>query len=54
MKAILKKNTITIDNFHVYKKESIDEDVFVQKLRRREKFIIHLVKIDTNRSIPLT
>ena len=27
MKAILKKSTITNENFHVYKKESIYEDV---------------------------
>ena len=42
----LEKNTITNDNFRVYKKESIHEDVFVQKLLRREKLIIiHLVKL---------
>ena len=52
MKAILKKNTITNENFRVYKKKSIYEDVFVKKLLRQEKFKIHFCKVDTNRLIP--
>ena len=45
MKAILKKNTITNGNFHVYEKESINEDIYVQKLLRREKLKIHFVNL---------
>ena len=39
MKAIWKKNTITNENFCVYKKKSIYEDVFVQKLLWLEKLM---------------
>ena len=45
MKAIFKENTIITEIFHVYKKESISEDIYVQKLLRREKLIIHFVNV---------
>ena len=52
MKAIFKKNTITNENFRVYKKESIYEDVFCPKAYTTRKIDNSVGKIDTA-SIPL-
>ena len=49
MKAIVKKNIITNENFRVHKKESIYEDVLVHTARKIDN---SFGKIDTT-SIPL-
>ena len=54
MKVILKKYTITNQNFRMYKNVIINDDVFAQKLLWGRKIDNSFGKIDTNRSIPLT